>query len=324
MTERGASPCFDQRAMTTDPHYPLLLDLLAPPWRRFEIISHSTPAEVISAIQSATEERRRFRVPFSNSRDFEGVVYDDRFEISRIIRYRNSLRPLISGRVEPSPLGTRLAIVMRPPWFAAAASAAVIAVVVTIIILTQIALHGSQSGSQSLAIIAAVIAGSYLMITIPFGLEVHWARELLQRLLDMAEVLSPSAAPSTGCPRADPLSFTGRGPYATAEQLRRHSRIRRAFLIYLVAVSVTGIVTVSAFRTIYRSAATHPTGAQTEPVKNHRRIVYVTPRQKQVVKLLKMLSFGGLILVALGALIIDRFLGVPLFPKPSGRPGWSR
>lgn len=312
--------------MTADAHYPLLLDLLAPPWRRFEIISHSTPAEVIYAIRGATEERRYFRVPSSNSRDFEGVVYDDRFEISRVIGYRNSLRPLISGRVEPAPGGTRIAIVMRPPWSAAAGLAAVMAVVVTTLVLTRPALHGLQSRPQSLAIIAAVIGGGYLMTAIPFGLEVRRARVLLQRLLRVEELLhaSPASLPSAAYPRADPASFSGRGTYATAEQLRRQSRIRRAFVIYLAVVSITGIVTLSAFNAIYGSAAAHPIGAQTEPVKNHRRTVYVTPHEKMVMELLQTLSFGGIILVLLGALIIDRILGVPLFAKPAGRPGWPR
>ena len=43
---------------------------------------------------------------------FEGTIAGDRFVIRRVIRYRNSFRPLISGRVSAVASGSRIDIVL--------------------------------------------------------------------------------------------------------------------------------------------------------------------------------------------------------------------
>jgi hypothetical protein len=168
--------------MSSDAPRPLLLDLIAPPWRRYEIVTRSTPAEVIAAVRDATEKRRYFRIPSADARDFEGAVEDDRFAVSRIIGYRNSPRPLIIGRVAPGGIGTRITIVMRPRWSAAGGVVAMLAMIVTTFVLTQTAFRGLQSRSAGLGVVAAMIVAGYLMITIPFGLEARWADTILRRL----------------------------------------------------------------------------------------------------------------------------------------------
>src|ERR1700722_6519969 len=45
--------------------------------------------------------------------EFEGPVSPQKFQISRIISYRNSCIPMISGRFEPAGAGTRIVIEMR-------------------------------------------------------------------------------------------------------------------------------------------------------------------------------------------------------------------
>ncbi|HUY19180.1 MAG TPA: hypothetical protein VMV15_08130 [Candidatus Binataceae bacterium] len=168
--------------MSFDAPNPLLLDLIAPPWRRYEIVTRSSPGEVIAAVRDATEERRYFRLPSSDARDLEGTVEDDSFAVSRIIGYRNSLRPLIIGRVAPGGTGTRIAIGMRLQWSAAFGVVAAIGMIVTTFILTQTAFHGLQSRSAGLGVVAAMIVAGYLMITVPFGLEARRACAILRRL----------------------------------------------------------------------------------------------------------------------------------------------
>ena len=45
--------------------------------------------------------------------EFEGYVSPKEFNITRIISYRNACIPVIRGRFEPTPIGTRIAIDMR-------------------------------------------------------------------------------------------------------------------------------------------------------------------------------------------------------------------
>jgi hypothetical protein len=45
--------------------------------------------------------------------EFEGIVRPQAFRISRIISYRNSCLPIVTGRFEPSGTGTRIVIEMK-------------------------------------------------------------------------------------------------------------------------------------------------------------------------------------------------------------------
>lgn len=44
---------------------------------------------------------------------FEGAVADGRFEVVRLVRGRNSFRPVIEGQLSPSPGGSRIEVRMR-------------------------------------------------------------------------------------------------------------------------------------------------------------------------------------------------------------------
>jgi hypothetical protein len=68
-----------------------------------------TPDVVYRLLAESTEPRKTFRM-VRDHRVFQGVVTPRKFEISRIIHYRNSFLPLISGSIHPSPIGTRLMI----------------------------------------------------------------------------------------------------------------------------------------------------------------------------------------------------------------------
>src|SRR5579875_3104360 len=292
--------------------HPLLIDLILPPWRRFEIISHRTPREAIAALRDATEERRFFRMPFSDAREFEGVVDGDRFAISRVIRYRNSLRPLILGRVEAAPAGTRIGIVMRPDWMALISIVLILTVAMTILVLTEIGVGAVRGRS----------AGSYLMISIPFGLEARRASAALRRLLCAKELIhAPGREPAAGAYRRTyEAQLQAGAPYAK-QQMRHQSRIRRAFIAYLIVVSLIGFSAFAYFGVTYSSGAKSPNVSQSAALTNHGATVYVTPQQKFIVTLLQALMFGGIISAMLGGLVIDRMLGVPLFSNPTRR--WS-
>jgi len=163
------------------PEPPLWRDLVALPWRRYEIFSHLAPAEVVAAMRNATERRRWFRRPFRAVQGFEGIVAADSFLVSRIIRYRNSFLPFITGRVEPAAEGTKILISMRPHLlvlvFMAVWMAGPIAIVVFVLF---------QRGPQgrSLGLLASGMAAfGYLLCSISFGLEARRALKMLHKIL---------------------------------------------------------------------------------------------------------------------------------------------
>jgi len=55
--------------------------------------------------------RRAF--PSRKGFEFEGAIWPQGFRVSRIIYYRNSCIPIVTGRFEPSSTGTRIVIEMK-------------------------------------------------------------------------------------------------------------------------------------------------------------------------------------------------------------------
>ena len=72
------------------------------PYRRFSIDTPLSPDEAIARLREVVEPVKWLR----SSRDhavFEGAVTNDTFVIERILKGRNSFRPVVSGRVESVP-----------------------------------------------------------------------------------------------------------------------------------------------------------------------------------------------------------------------------
>lgn len=82
----------------------------------FETIVIETPLtkeETISNLTKNIEPEKTFRFNKSDTKDFEGQLRGNEFEIKRIISYRNSFLPIITGRVETNGSGTRLTLKIR-------------------------------------------------------------------------------------------------------------------------------------------------------------------------------------------------------------------
>jgi hypothetical protein len=72
------------------------------PFHRFEITSPLSLSAALDALKAHVEPRRLFRMVFpnpANEKRFQGEVGADSFEISRIIGYRNSFLPQVSGKI---------------------------------------------------------------------------------------------------------------------------------------------------------------------------------------------------------------------------------
>jgi hypothetical protein len=87
------------------------------PHHRFEIASPLSPSAALDALKAHVEERAMFRVgmwPSSkNDNRFQGVVTADGFEISRIIGYRNSFLPVVTGKVRGAGSRSTISIEMK-------------------------------------------------------------------------------------------------------------------------------------------------------------------------------------------------------------------
>lgn len=90
------------------------------------IVYHSNlnAPDVIRRLEGEIQAPQNFRSGFlgfitrSNITSYEGSIFNNnKFEISRVIAYRNSFLPKISGTIEQAFDGTRIEVKMRPVIF---------------------------------------------------------------------------------------------------------------------------------------------------------------------------------------------------------------
>lgn len=87
------------------------------PYHRFEILSALSQTEALQAIASRIEERKLFRITAmsaANDERLDGSVTGNRFNVTRIMGYRNSFAPVIGGEVNEGGSFSRIVITMRP------------------------------------------------------------------------------------------------------------------------------------------------------------------------------------------------------------------
>jgi hypothetical protein len=82
------------------------------PYERFEVETTLTNSTIVEVLSSKIEPKKIFRLS-SNHAPFEGDISLDGFEINRIIHYRNSFLPVISGQFHTGVYGTKVIIKMR-------------------------------------------------------------------------------------------------------------------------------------------------------------------------------------------------------------------
>jgi len=88
------------------------------PSDRFQIQTSSDKEQIFKKLESVVEKPtwRILLWPFGKDlKTFAGKVYDPKFKIWRIIRYRNSFLPIVCGRIDESVIQ----ITMRLHWFVA-------------------------------------------------------------------------------------------------------------------------------------------------------------------------------------------------------------
>ena len=90
------------------------------PVENYTLTSNLSRSEIKSRLENAIEDKKKRFFSFSNSnsaKPYEGQLNDDSFVISRVINYRNSFLPVISGQISHQGESVTIKIKMRPTLF---------------------------------------------------------------------------------------------------------------------------------------------------------------------------------------------------------------
>ena len=157
-----------------------LIEFLRPPFRKFEFLSPMSPAHAARVLEAVVEPPRKWGWPTSTKRGyFEGRVAGGRFRILRIIRHSNSLRPIIEGNFRRDRFGTLVTLSMRMVWPVVPFWIGAILFLAWICIAVDSPLGGPFGVRM---VVMAMTPFLYLVVTVPFAIEVRIA---MKRLLEL-------------------------------------------------------------------------------------------------------------------------------------------
>jgi len=133
------------------------------PQHRFEIQSLLSAPAALEALRAHVEPRRMFRVGLpssANDKRFQGVIDADSFNITRVIGYRNSFLPQVSGKVRTS--GSRSVIDVQMALFAPVIVLVIAIAAMMFLIIGAVAMEGDVAALASLQIMPALAYGAVL------------------------------------------------------------------------------------------------------------------------------------------------------------------
>ena len=157
-----------------------LIDFLRPPFRKFELLTPMSPDHAARVLQEIVEPPRKWGWPSSTKHGyFEGKVAGSRFKIIRVIRYQGSFLPIIEGNFRRDGLVTIVTLNMRLVWPAVPFWIGII----LFLAWSSVAVDSRVAGpfDVRMAVIAMTLF-IYLVVTVPFAIEVRIA---MKRLLEL-------------------------------------------------------------------------------------------------------------------------------------------
>lgn len=174
-----------------------LRDVLRFPSRQFDLDTELTQAEIVERLRAIVEPGSAFRASFKRTNKlFAGDVSSDGFKIRRLKSYPNPHFPVVIGRLEPLPVGTRIKITMRltrsiQVFIVIWSVAMVFACVPFLSPLSSSTKHGVSFFARftRLELVGLVMGGLsfvYLVAAVSFDIEARRARGLVEEALQPA------------------------------------------------------------------------------------------------------------------------------------------
>jgi len=161
------------------------------PYRRIELQTPLPIATVIRTLSDAVEPLRSSWLDFG-SRPFEGTVTGAEFRIYRVISYRNSFRPEISGTVALDGHGSRISITMR---LHAAVAVFVVFWLGSVFIIGVLFTAATLAGSASVELALIPMGMMLFMGLLCIGAFSYEARKAEQLIMMLLEAAPPTAHP---------------------------------------------------------------------------------------------------------------------------------
>jgi hypothetical protein len=170
-----------------------LRDLL--PFERHTYISSMPPWELIDHLSDWIAHTNGFSFSLigkSHEQPYEGEITGDQFHINRVIGYRNSFLPKISGRIEATDNGSIVHVSMRLNVFALVFMCLWTLIVGSILLVCLVIVLGNEDRDWSTAAgPAAMLAFGYAITIGGFKYESIQSRKDLEKALKAVRLNEP-------------------------------------------------------------------------------------------------------------------------------------
>lgn len=133
------------------------------PYERLTMTTMLSYDDVLARLDNAIEPRRAIRFFESATKPYQGHREGGHFEMSRIIRYRNSFLPIIKGDIQPGIGGCSIQITMHPHVLVIAFMAVWLGGIGAAFILTLLAVLGVLASAQPADPLIALFPGAMLI-----------------------------------------------------------------------------------------------------------------------------------------------------------------
>ncbi len=155
------------------------------PYRKFTYNSPLSENEIRNRLNCLTRAANAFRVkyyPNIKTSDYTGDIYEHAFFITRLISYRNSFIPAISGKMNPIATGTTVTVTMKLHLGIMIVGGIVGNGLLLAMLVTLFTNPLNFPGPATVPF--AVLIGFALIATIPFAIEADIAKKDLSRIFE--------------------------------------------------------------------------------------------------------------------------------------------
>ena len=171
------------------------------PHEDYQLITSLPEEEVVELISGQIEPQQTWRLAQfrsnKNQKPYEGVITGNIFKIIRIIRYRNSFLPMISGTIKQQGESTRIHIEMKIMPLATLFITLLIGVILIMgISFLFIGLH-DRSFLPAIAVPVIMFGMGYFMVYWGFKLESAKSKKFLRELFRADEATTVSKISAT-------------------------------------------------------------------------------------------------------------------------------